>query len=181
MEDTLRTILEVAGGLLTTVLGFFLGRKAERAAQSVAVKASLLETVRVWLTGVEKFVGILGDTLTSVSSGSPQPVLYSLEERRKSAQEMTERTNEVLGILRSQSLARGRTRHDATALAQLVDALDRSVKYELLPLDLEVMDRARDRKLDHEFATKVAAFKLGMDRRLQEAHQLVARIKSNLS
>jgi len=156
MDQTLRTILELAGGLLTTALGYILGRRLERAAQSVTVKASMLDTVKGWLAGVEKFVGILGDTLTSVSAGSPSPALYNMEERRKSAQLMTEHTNEVLGILRSKGLSTWRTKRDTKALAQLIENLDGSVKFELIPLDLEILDRGQNQTLDPNSSRRLA-------------------------
>ncbi len=141
----------------------------------------MLDTIKEYLQGAERFVGILSDTLASISTGSPGPVLYSLEERRVSARTMSERSNQILGILASKGLNTRKTKRDANSLAALVRAVDSELKDELLPLDLEIQDRALTGRLDPAFVARVAQFKLEMDRRLQDAHRLIARIKTHLA
>jgi hypothetical protein len=180
MDETLRIILELAGALLISAVGFVLGQRAERQRQSLTIKASMLDPIGAWIGGVERFVGIIGDTLTSMSAGSETPLMYSMEERRVSAQLMAERTNEVLGILASRALVTSKTRADANALAELIRKLDGRVKYDLLPTNGEILDRAGNQGLGPQFVARVAALKLGIDTDLQEAHRLIARIKANL-
>ena len=93
MNEVLIAILGLVWTFLTAVVMFVLGQKSERKRQSLIIRAQMLNPISDWLGGVEKFIGILGDTLTSVGTGSAGPLTYDLEERRKSAQFMIENTN----------------------------------------------------------------------------------------
>jgi hypothetical protein len=66
----------------------------------------MLKPIEEWLQGTEKLVGILGDTLSSITIDSPVPINYDFDEQRKAVHFMTEKTNIVVGILASESLSR---------------------------------------------------------------------------
>jgi hypothetical protein len=181
MTQELIAILGVAGLLLSTMLSFVLGKRWERNRQSLLIRAQMLEPIKDWLRGAERFIGILSDTLGSVVSGRPGPMTYDLEERRKSAQFMIENTNQLLGILDSESLVTRRTRKDAHALASLLRALDNDIKYVLLPLDHELLDRSLRHILDEGFIKKVGETKLRLEKDVQTAYSLVARVAARLA
>jgi hypothetical protein len=138
----------------------------------------MLEKVKGWLRGVEKFIGILGDTLSSITLPSPVPLTYDFEERRKSAQFMIEKTNEVLGILESESLKIRQTKKDVKELRSLIENLDNRVKYELLPLDHEILNRATTQSLDEAFVLKVGEFKFSLERQIKQTYSLISRIET---
>ena len=181
MDPGLIAVLGFAGTLLSGLVMFILGQRWERKKQSLLIRAQMLNPIRNWLRGVEKFNGILGDTLVSVSSGSSGPVTYGLEERRKSAQFMIENTNEVLGILESESIETSRTRVNAQQMAELIRDLDRQVKYELLPLNGEILDRSATKLLTEDFVLRIGNLKMDIDSRVQKAYELVALINTRLT
>jgi hypothetical protein len=41
----------------------------------------MLKPIEEWLQGTEKLVGILGDTLSSITIDSPVPINYDFDER----------------------------------------------------------------------------------------------------
>ena len=178
MNEALLGILGFLGLLLSGVLGRVLGQRSEKRKQSLAIKAEMLDPLKLWLGGVEKFIGILGDTLSSISVPSPVPLTYDFEERRKSSQFMIENTNEVLGILDSETLSIRRTRKEVRALKSHIVELDNRLKFELLPLDHEILDRARSRSIDEAFLQQVGETKLSMERQVRECYSLVAQIKT---
>ena len=181
MDQVLIPILGIIGSLLTGVIMFVLGQRRERYRQSLLIRAQMLDPIHDWLNGIEKFIGILSDTLTSVSIMSPGPITYDLEERRKSAQFMIENTNEVLGIIESKSLITNRTQKEATDLTKLIKDLDQQVKFKLLPLDHEILDRSAKRKLTEAFVIQVGETKLSMEKKVQKSYSLLAIIKTLLT
>jgi hypothetical protein len=167
--------------MLLSILTFFLGRRWERNRQSLLIRAQMLDPIRNWLHGVERYIGILGDTLNSVVIGSPGPITYDFEERRKSAQFMIENTNQILGILDSKSLVTNPTRKDVETLASLLRILNNNIRYTLLPLDHEILDRSLKRTLDEAFVKKVEDTVLSFQRDVQTGYSLIARIASQLT
>ena len=178
MNEILLGILGLVGLLLSGVLGRVLGQRSERRKQSLAIRAKMLEPVTLWLGGVEKFIGILGDTFSSISVPSPVPLTYDFEERKKSSQFMIENTNEVLGILDSETLSIRQTRKEVRALKLHIMELDNRLKYELLPLEHEILDRARSQSIDEAFLRRVGETKLSMERQVRECYSLIAKIKT---
>ncbi|MDQ3007398.1 MAG: hypothetical protein M3R47_18685, partial [Chloroflexota bacterium] len=69
-------IVTVLGSLLTLIVGFFLGQYAEKRKQSLLVRSEMLKPIEEWLNAIEKFNGIVGDTLTSVVIGNQAPIMY---------------------------------------------------------------------------------------------------------
>ena len=181
MNEALIAILGVAGTLLSGLIMFVVGQRWERKKQSLLIRAQMLDPIRDWLGGVERYNGILGDTLVSVSTGSASPQTYDFEERRKAAQFMIENTNEVLGILASNSLSTGKTKSSAEQLASLISDLDLQVKHELLPIDGEILDRSAQKRLLRDFVLKVGSMKQTIDSKVQKAYELMAQIKTALT
>jgi len=181
VNESLVAILGVAGTLLSGLVMFVVGQRWERKKQSLLIRAQMLDPIRDWLRGVERFNGIVDDTLVSVSTGFAAPQTYDFEERRKSAQFMIENTNQVLGILNSGSLSTGSTRGIAEQLATLILELDRQVKHELLPLDGEILDRSAQKQLSHEFVLRVGNLKTAIDSKVQRSYELLARVKTALT
>ena len=181
MDPSLTAVLGVAGSLLSGLVMFVVGQRWERKKQTLLIRAQMLDPIRNWLRGVEKLNGILGDTLVSVSTGSPGPMTYDFEERRKSAQFMIENTNEVLGILQSKSIETGRTRASSQQLVALIRDLDHQVKYELLPLNGEILDRSAAERLTQEFVLKIGNLKMDIDSKVQKAYELIAIVKTRLT
>ncbi len=173
-------ILALFASAFTALLGFVLGQYAERRKQSLAVRAEMLKPIEEWLTGAEKFIGIFGDTLSSVLIGSPLPITYNLEERRKASQFMIEKSNLVFGVLQSESLKTWQTRKSAKELSETITLIDAVIKTRLLPMDLEINERAKVNALTQEFMLEFGQVKLGLDSLVQKAHSLIAKIKTSL-
>lgn len=140
----------------------------------------LLETISNWLGGIDKFISVLGDTLTSVAIGSATPLIYDLEERGELAKFMSENSNAVLGIVDSDALMTKNDQESGLELAKVIKDIDGLVKYRLLPLDHEILDRASQGPLPESFAKEVGEFKLQLERKVRRAHSLLARIKSSI-
>lgn len=156
---------EIIGSLVvifTSILGFFLGQYAERRKQSLYIRSEMLKPIEEWLSGAEKFIGIFGDTLTSAQIGSPLPLTYNLEERRKAAQFMTEKTNLVFGILYSESLKTWQTRKFSKELGETINSINGVIRTRLLPMDNEIMQRAKVNALNQEFILEFGKVKLGL-------------------
>jgi hypothetical protein len=181
LNDILIAIIGIIGTLLSGVVMFIIGKRWERNRQTLIVRAEMLDPIKNWLKGVEKFTGILGDTLGSVSIASPGPLTYDLEERRKSAQFMIENTNEVLGILESGSLITKATKELAEELSRIIRELDIEIKYTLLPLDHEILDRGARGAINEGFVRRVGETKLKLEHKVQRAYLLIAKIKTQLS
>src|SRR6266542_3328247 len=113
-------IFNIVASIFTALLGFLLGQYAERRKQSLAVRSEMLKPIEDWLSGAEKFNGILGDTLSSVVNNMPLPTIYSLEERRKTSQFMIEKSNIAFGILQSNSLRTWQTRKLSNEWAETI-------------------------------------------------------------
>jgi len=181
LDQSLIAVLGIAGTFLSGLVMFVVGQRWERKKQTLLIRAQMLDPIHGWLRGVERFNGILGDTLVSISSGSSGPVMYDLEERRKSAQFMIENTNEVLGILQSKSIETGRTKDSAQQLAVLIRDLDQQVRYQLLPLNGEILDRSAARRLTQEFVLQIGNLKLDIDSKVQRAYELIAQLKTKFT
>jgi len=178
MDEILLGILGFVGILLSVVLGRILGQRSERRKQSLAIRSDMLNPVKSWLSGVEKFIGILGDTLSSISIPSPLPLTYDFEERRQGAQFMIENTNEVLGILDSKTLRVRNARNEVDVLKSIIVELNNRLKFELLPLDHEILKRAQTQRIDEAFIRQVGETKLSMEAQVRECYSLLAKIKT---
>ena len=174
-------IIGIAGALLSGVVGHMLGQRAERRKQSLAIKAEMLKPIEEYLKGAEKMVGILGDTMTSVTLNVPTPINYSFDERRKASNFMAEKTNEVFGIVASDSLQTGRTKRLAQELATTLKGLDTIIKFQLLPREIELVDRSNKRSLTQDFMMECGTIKLQADALLQKSYSLIAQIRSSSS
>ena len=174
MSDILIAIL----GLTGTFLIFFLGQISERRRQSLIIRAQLLTPIEEWLRGVERMVGILDDTMSSIMQNSPLPVVYNLNERRIATQFMSEKTNLVFGNLESNRLNIWRTKKLIKQLRHIIQNLDIQVKQVLLPLDNEVQNRSLTSSLTPDFINHVISVKLDMESDIREAYSLIAKIKT---
>mgnify|MGYP001591673011 FL=1 len=173
-------LFSVVASIFTALLGFLLGQYAERRKQSLAVRSEMLKPIEEWLTGAEKFNGILGDTLSSVVNDLPLPTIYSLEERRKTSQFMIEKSNIAFGILQSNSLKTWQTRKLSKELTETIKLIDGIIKTRLLPIENEMLERSRAGMLTQEFMIQVGQVKLGLDGLVQKAHSLISKIKTSL-
>lgn len=180
-ETSLLSVLSGVFILLASIISFVLGQRSERQRQSLSIRAEMLKPVEEWLRGVERMIGILSDTITSVAADSPLPVTYNLDERRKAAQFMIEKTNNVLGILQSNSLRTRTTKRLARQLADSIRALDSQIKYVLLPLDDQVIGRKIANALTPEFLLQVAGVKVKLDSDVQGIYALIAQLKTALT
>jgi len=180
-ENVLLGIVSIAGLLLTSVVGFVLGRRAERQKQTMIVRSEMLTPVEEWLKGAERISGILADTLTSVTAGSRGPISYDFEERKKSYRAMSEATNQVFGIFESNGLRTLRTWRKANRLKTVISELDGMLKYRMLPAESEILDRARMNQLTDDFELSIGAMKLRVDELLQEGYKLISQIRTALT
>jgi hypothetical protein len=173
-------LFSIVASIFTALLGFLLGQYAERRKQSLAVRSEMLKPIEDWLSGAEKFNGILGDTLSSVVNNMPLPTIYSLEERRKTSQFMIEKSNMAFGVLQSDSLRTWQTRKLAKELTETIQLIDGVIKTRLLPMDNEILERSRAGMLTQEFIMQIGQVKLGLDGLVQKAHSLISKIKTSL-
>ena len=180
-ESVLTTILSIAGVLLSGTISFVLGQRAERNKQSLLIRAEMLAPINEWLKGAEKMVGILADTMSSVALNAPLPVHYNFDERLKASNFMSEKTNEVMGIISSGSLKTRKTRRLEKDLKQVIMELDQLIKFELLPRESEIVGRYKAGSLSEKYMLETGKVKLHIDSLLQQAYSLVARIKSKLT
>lgn len=72
-------ILSILASVFIALLGFLLGQYAEKSKQSLEIRSEMLKPIEEWLTGAEKFNGILGDTISTVLNNMPLPTIYNLE------------------------------------------------------------------------------------------------------
>jgi len=142
MSELLIAILGVSGTLLSGIISFVLGQRAERQKQSLVIRSEMLIPIEEWLKGAEKMVGILGDTASAIALNLPTPVNYNLDERRKASTFMSENTNAVLGILDSKSLQTRSTKRLTNELEMVISRLDQAIKFQLLPMESEIISRA---------------------------------------
>ena len=173
-------MFSIIASIFTALLGFLLGQYAERRKQSLAVRSEMLKPIEEWLTGAERFNGILGDTLSSVVNDMPLPAIYSLEERRKISQFMIEKSNIAFGVLQSNSLRTWQTRKLSKELTETIRLIDGIIKTRLLPMDNEILERSNVGMLTPEFMTQVGQVKLGLDSLVQKAHSHISKIKTSL-
>lgn len=131
--------------------------------------------------GAERIIGIFADTLSSVASNSLFPLTYSLEDRRKAAQFMSEKSNVVIGILVSKSLQTRQTRKNSQLLHQTVVTLDNLIKYKMLPLDNQILGNSAIDILSPDFVVEVGNLKVQLDTLVQTSYSLIAKIKTNLT
>jgi hypothetical protein len=178
MTSPLSIILDFIIPIATLLVGSLLGSLFERRKQSLIIRSQLLEPLGDWLKGAEKMVGIFGDTVTAISMNRISPAGYNFEERRKAAAFMVEKTNEVFGILRSQSLQIRATKYLVQELNKTIYSLDNSIKYRMLPLDTEISKAGR---LTDTSMNNIAELKKEIDNDLQQAHSLIAQIKTSFS
>ena len=180
-ETTLLAILGLVGALLTHLTVFFLGQRSERRKQSLLVRSKLLDPIESWLDGSEKISGILADTLTSIQAGSPLPMSYDFDQRKKAYQYMAESTNRIIGILDSKRLRTFGTKQMSDQLTETIKSIDNLVKFQMLPQEYEVVDLAQAGPLPRQFIIKVMSTKMKFDELIQQAHSLIAKIKTALT
>ncbi len=161
-------ILSVLASIFSALLGFFLGQYAEKRKQSLTVRLEMLKPTEEWLTGAEKFNGILGDTLSTVLNDRRLPTIYSLEERRKTSQFVIEKSNIAFGILQSDSLKTWQTRKLVKELSDTIKLIDEIIRTQLLPMENEILEKSKLEMLTPEFMTRVGQVKLGLDGLVQK-------------
>jgi hypothetical protein len=180
-ESLLIAVLGIAGTLLSGIISFVVGRRAERQKQSLVIRAEMLKPIEEWLKGAERMVGILGDTMSSIVLNMRLPVNYGFEERRKASNYMAEKTNEILGIISSNSLQTWKTRRLTKELSETVRLIDNLIKFQLLPRESEIVGHSNKGTLTEEYMLEAGQLKLYIDSLLQKAYSLIAQIKTILT
>ncbi len=182
MSDTLLvSILGIAASLGSGITSYVLGQRAERKKQSLLIRAEMLKPISEWLCGAEKIVGMFSDTINSVLHDLPTPANYDFNERKAAFNFMSERTNEILGIIQSNSLSIKSTKLLAQELSLLINSIDKLIKFELLPMENEILVRSMNDALDINYVKKVSEEKLKVDSQLQKAYSLISQIKTTLT
>lgn len=180
-DSTIIAMLGSATTLLAAILSFVFGRRYERQQQALTIRAQMLKPIEDWLGYADRMINILGDTLTSAMAGLPQPVTYNFEDRRKATQFMGENSNSVLGILASKSLQVGRAKNLTKKMSDTIITLDGFIKYQLLPLDNEILTRGHAENISPDFLQRIGSTKLQGDTLIQSAYSLIAQIKTALT
>ena len=180
-ESLLITILGIAGTLLSVIVSFGLGQRAEKIKQSLLIRAEMLKPIDEWLKGAEKMVGIFSDTMASIALNMPLPVNYNFTERRNASNFMAEKTNQVLGVITSNILQTSKTKLSAKELSETIRQIDNLIKFELLPRESDLVDRSNNKTLTKGNMLEAGSLKLQLDTLLQKAHSIVAQIKTSLT
>jgi hypothetical protein len=181
-ENALLTLLSIVMPILTGMVGYFYGKQYERKRQELILRAETLKPLEEWLRGVERMVGIVGDTFTSIAvMNSPSPVFYDLNERQEIAKFLSEKSNQVFGILNSKSIQTTKTKKDSIELRDLIFEIDQKIKNELLPLDYQMTCTPIDGIMPLDLQKRVAGLKQEFDKSLQSGHSLITSIRLNLN
>ena len=180
-ESVTPVIIGIAGTLLAVIVGHVLGQLSERRKQSLAIKAEMLKPIEEYIKEAEKMVGFLADTMSSISLNLPAPVTYRFDERKKTLNFMAEKTNEVFGIVASEGLQTGKTKKLSRELGATLNEIDKLTKYQILPRESDVVDRANRRALTQEFMLECGAIKVQADDLLQKSYSLIAQIRNSLN
>lgn len=180
-DTTLIAILSSIGALLTLTIVFVLGQRSERKKQSLLVRSKMLEPIDQWLDGAEKLSGIFSDTLVSVNFGSRLPISYDFDQRRDASQYMAENTNRLIGIINSKRLKTCGTKRLAVQLEQVIRAIDSLVKYRMLPQESEILEKAQAGPLSESFVAELMITKTRFDKSVQDAHSLLAKMRTALT
>jgi hypothetical protein len=179
-ETLLIAILGIVSTLLSIVISFALGQRAEKSKQSLLIRAEMLKPIDEWLKGAEKMVGIFSDTVATIALNMPLPVNYNFNERRNASNFMAEKTNQVLGIVASNTLQTGKTKRLARELGEIIQQIDKLIKFELLPRENDLIERSNNSTLTKGNMLEAGSLKLQLDSLLQKSHSLIAQIKTSL-
>ena len=174
-EELIIALIGAATTFVSIPISFLLGRRTERIKQLLFIRAEMLRPIEIWLNGAEKMLGILGGTVNSIALNSSGPAMYNFEERRKAAQFMVEQTNIVMGIVQSKSLRTKATKRLWDEMSETIIEIDELVKYNLLPLDNEALER---NSLPSEYLGRVGTLKHILDTKIQKAYSLIAQMKT---
>lgn len=178
MSDLAAALLGFAGTLLAVFVSYALGQRAERKKQSLFIRSEMLKPIEEWLNGAGKLVRMLGETISAVVLDPASPSSSDAEEKRRTVNFMSEKTNLVIGILDSKSLQTPRTRKLAAELELSILTIEQAVKYQLLPVEDEI---AGSSGLTQESLRQAGELKLKMENELQNAYKLIANIKTSLA
>ena len=141
----------------------------------------MLKPIDEWLKGMERMIGIFSHTVSALAQKLPMPIGYDFAERKKAFDFMAERTNEVLGIIASDSLQTKRSKQLAKELSKVITELNNLIRYELLPKENELVTRSNNGTLANAHMLEAGHLKLHLDSLLQKAYSLEARIKTVLT
>jgi len=94
---------------------------------------------------------------------------------------ISEKTNEVLGIIASNSLQTRKTKRSSKELSEIITELDKLIKFGLLPKESEIVDRSNNGTLTNDHLLEAGNLKLHIDSLLQRAYSLESRIKTALT
>ena len=167
--------------ILTLLAGFIFGQLAEKRKQALSVRSEMLRPIEEWLAGVEQLNGMVGDTLTTLLSSSPTPIMYNLEERLKINKSMIEQSNRVFGILESNALRTWSTRKLVHQLRGIMHQLESEIRDNLAHVGTEMFERVRTQNFTEEFGIEIFQRASRLNSRVREAYSLISKIKTSLT
>lgn len=100
MVEFFYALVSIAG----IILSYYLGIRREKIRQSLIVRSQMLDPIDKWLSSAEEQVSMLSDTIVAINQGLSGPTMYNMEERLQAAKSMSQQTNRLYGILKSDSL-----------------------------------------------------------------------------
>jgi hypothetical protein len=106
---------------------------------------------------------------------------YDFKERKEASNFMAEKTNEVLGIVASNSMKTKKSKRLVKELNDVIAELDFLIKFELLPKESETVGRSNNGTLTPLYITEAVQLKQHIDLLLQRAYSLEAQIKTALT
>ena len=177
MVDFFYALITIAG----IILGYYLGIRREKIRQSLIVRSQMLDPIDKWLSGAEEMVGILSDTIVAISQGLSRPTMYDMDERKQAAKSMSQQSNRLFGILKSDSLKTKQTAENSDELNLVIRRIDDTIKTQLLPLELQIVSASNRNKPIDEHIERGMEIKTDIDELLQRAHELISRIRRALT
>lgn len=157
------------------------GLRTEQKKQSLKIRGESLDVITEWLKNVEKMVGFMGDTVSSIVYGFPVPVNYNFDERKETSNYLAENSNEVFGILQSKTLQTKQTKKLAEDLNKEIIAIDNIVKKQIMPLENHLLEQANKRGLRQEEIEAVAKAKMEIDMLLKNSYAIISKIKTGMT
>ena len=168
-------------GIVGIILSYFLGVRQEKRRQSLIVRSQMLIPIEDWLTKAEELIGILSDTIVSISQGLPLPVMYDLEERKEVYKYLSQHYNKTLGILCSDSLKTKETAKYSEELDLLIRYIEERIRNQVLPLESQIVEASNLNHPTNIHILEGFSIKQDMDKRFMKAHEIIARIRTSLT
>ena len=177
MVEFFYALVSIAG----IILSYYLGIRREKIRQSLIVRSQMLDPIDKWLSSAEEQVSMLSDTIVAINQGLSGPTMYNMEERLQAAKSMSQQTNRLYGILKSDSLKTKQTAKNSDVLNSVIKYIDDTIKYQILPLGSQIISASNSNLPIDEHINKGLTIKIDIDEKLQRAYELIARIRRALT